>query len=568
MKSTFFAQLDQSVGETIYSLCRSTFATTGIGSFHNKSSLKPQKPGESRKYMRVLVGLLVAVSVVFQARPAPFTFVARARQLSGSDQPPSIVYQEKTWEGTNTVVIVCDMWDAHWCKGATARVKEMAPRMNEFLQKARALGMLIVHAPSGTMKHYEGYPQRRRAQEARRSSSGTDLNRWRPLDKAREGMLPIDDSDGGCDDTPQCAQASPWQCQIETIQIALEDAISDSGEEIMGLLCERGIENVILLGVHANMCVLGRPFGIRAMVGAGKNVLLVRDLTDTMYNSRKHPFVSHFAGTDLVIEHIERNWCPTITSADMLGGKEFRFANDNRPIVAMIIGESEYHTWETLPAFASDELLKAGLRTEYVVASPSADDYQFKNFRILGDANLILVSARRRAMPPEMASLLKKHIELGKPVVGIRTASHAFALRGTVGSTRAAAGFEQWPEFDAEVLGGNYSGHHGADRLTTVRVVPEALGHPVLKGVESNSWTSSASLYKTSPLKPGTQVLLTGEISGEPSEPVAWVNFAGTRRSRVFYTSLGHPSDFSNTAFRRLLKNGILWALGMDTQGN
>jgi hypothetical protein len=93
---------------------------------------------------------------------------------------------------------------------------------------------------------------------------------------------------------------------------------------------QRGIENVIVMGVHGNMCVLGRPFAIRQMVKQGKNVVLVRDMTDTMYNSRKSPFVSHFAGTDLIVEHIEKYWCPSITSVDFLGGEPFHFQADKR----------------------------------------------------------------------------------------------------------------------------------------------------------------------------------------------------------------------------------------------
>ena len=53
------------------------------------------------------------------------------------------------------------------------------------------------------------------------------------------------------------------------------------------------------------MCVLGRPFGIRQMTDLGKNVALMRDMTDTMYNPEKRPMVDHFAGTDLVVEHVE-----------------------------------------------------------------------------------------------------------------------------------------------------------------------------------------------------------------------------------------------------------------------
>jgi len=59
-------------------------------------------------------------------------------------------------------------------------------------------------------------------------------------------------------------------------------------------------------------------------------VALVRDLTDTMYNPKRKPFVDHFAGTDLVVEHIEKHWCPTVTSDQVLGGAPFRFAQSPR----------------------------------------------------------------------------------------------------------------------------------------------------------------------------------------------------------------------------------------------
>ena len=91
-----------------------------------------------------------------------------------------------------------------------------------------------------------------------------------------------------------------------------------------------GIKNVILVGVHTNMCVLGRPFGLRRLASNAKNVVLCRDLTDTMYNPDMWPYVSHFEGTDLIIEHIEKWVCPTITSDQLLGDEPFRFENDTR----------------------------------------------------------------------------------------------------------------------------------------------------------------------------------------------------------------------------------------------
>ncbi|HEV8542642.1 MAG TPA: cysteine hydrolase family protein, partial [Verrucomicrobiae bacterium] len=214
--------------------------------------------------------------------------------------------EEKTveWDPRKTAIIICDMWDQHWCKGATERVGEVAPRMNEVIKVARAKGVFIIHSPSDTMKFYEGTPQRKRAQAAPAANPPVPLQRWCKLDPSREAPLPIDDSDGGCDDEPQCKTYTAWKHEISALEIADEDAITDTAEAF-NLLQQRGIDNVIVMGVHANMCVLGRPFSIRQMVGEGKNVLLMRDMTDTMYNSRMRPFVNHFRGTDLIVQHVE-----------------------------------------------------------------------------------------------------------------------------------------------------------------------------------------------------------------------------------------------------------------------
>jgi hypothetical protein len=71
------------------------------------------------------------------------------------------------------------------------------------------------------------------------------------------------------------------------------------------------------MGVHTNICILNRAFGVREMTKLGFNVVVARDLTDAMYDPRKRPFVSHARGTELVVEHIECNWCPSILSEDL-----------------------------------------------------------------------------------------------------------------------------------------------------------------------------------------------------------------------------------------------------------
>lgn len=240
------------------------------------------------------------------------------------------VTNQLTWEASGTAVVICDMWDHHWCKGASARVAEMAPRMNRVITELRQRGVLIIHCPSETMKFYEGTAGRKLAQAAVPVPVKTPLQGWCALDSGKEPPLPIDDSDGGCDDSPQCQQGSPWTREIEALAIQPGDAITDN-TEAYSLMRQRGITNVIVMGVHQNMCVLGRPFSIRQMVYQGQNVLLMRDLTDSMYNSRSRPWVDHFTGNDLVSWHIEKYWCPTITSDQIIGGRPFRFAADTKP---------------------------------------------------------------------------------------------------------------------------------------------------------------------------------------------------------------------------------------------
>ena len=85
-----------------------------------------------------------------------------------------------------TAIIICDMWDQHWCKGATERVAEIAPRMNEVVSAARKRGIFIIHAPSETMEFYKDTPQRKRAIEAPPSKAPAEIGRWRRLDQQKE----------------------------------------------------------------------------------------------------------------------------------------------------------------------------------------------------------------------------------------------------------------------------------------------------------------------------------------------------------------------------------------------
>ncbi len=505
----------------------------------------------------ILAGLLFTANLVALAGE-PITLHTRARTRPAADATtPPIVEKQVQWDPARTAVVICDMWDKHHCPDATERVGEMAPRMNEVLKAARDRGMLIIHCPSDTLGFYQDHPGRKLAQAAPKVETQVPLQGWCSLNGVKEPPLPIDDSDGGCDGCPECPGYGAWKRQHPALEIMGGDAITDSAEAFY-LMRQRGIANVIVMGVHINMCVLGRPFAIRQMVAQGQNVLLMRDLTDSMYNHRMPPYVSHFRGTELVVEHIEQYWCPSITSADFLGGEPFRFQGDVKKRIAMIIGENEYHTWETLPEFARKELAWRGYQVSYVLASPTDGDSNFKNFEAIRDADLVVVSVRRRTPPKAMMELLRAHVAAGKPVVGIRTASHAFD------AAPASAEFAAWPTFDVDVLGGHYEGHYGnkppTAPHTVVTTVSANASHLVLTGVKAGEFRVTSHLYKNTHLAKTCVPLLRGQVEGNDIiEPVVWVNTAQDRR--VFYTSLGNPEDFQLPVFRRLLLNGILWCL-------
>lgn len=304
-------------------------------------------PAFSRRFGLLLLAVSLAsvplASLV--AAPASALKLELQRRVASAAADFKVTSKRQTWKAAETAIIVCDMWDLHHCKNAVMRVNDMAPRMNQVLETARQQGVFIIHAPSSCTKFYEGHPARLRARNAPPASTlPADIGQWcKQIPAEEKGKYPLDQSDGGEDDDPEeharwaeelaargLNPKAPWTRQIDVLKIHEQDAISDSGVEIWNLLEARGISNVILLGVHLNMCVSGRPFGLRQMAKNGKNVVLMRDLTDSMYNPKMWPFVDHYTGTDLFIEHVEKFICPTVTSDQILGGKPFRFSADTR----------------------------------------------------------------------------------------------------------------------------------------------------------------------------------------------------------------------------------------------
>jgi nicotinamidase-related amidase len=500
--------------------------------------------------MRTL--LLVLLTTSFACADDTFTLTTRKRveTAPGSGRHHTLT-TPATWNAKQTAIVVCDMWDKHWCPGATARVGEMVGRMNELLIAARKKGALIIHCPSDTMEFYNDTPQRKLARNAPKSEPKVPLERWCKLDAGKEGALPIDDSDGGCEELAKNYRA--WKQQHPTLTIEAGDAITDS-DEAYHLMRHRGITNVVVLGVHTNMCVLGRPFAIRQLTKQGLNVVLVRDLTDTMYNPAKKPFVSHFTGTDLVVEHIENHWCPTVTSVDFLGGTEFRFQDDKRPHLVVIAAEDEYKTEETLPAFALANLGKT-YRVSFVFAD-AKDKHRLPGLDVLSSADAVLLSVRRRPLVTADLDRVRKFVTSGKPLIAIRTSSHAFAPKK---GEKLPMGVGSWDTFDRDILGCEYTGHY-SNKLKTTVDAPTTMTHAVIADWPKNELTFTSWLYKSKLVANDAVPVLMGRVEGNV-EPVAWVRERSADRGRVFYTCLGHVDDFRDVHFAKLLRNGIAWTV-------
>jgi type 1 glutamine amidotransferase len=250
-------------------------------------------------------------------------------------------------------------------------------------------------------------------------------------------------------------------------------------------------------------------------------------------------------------------------------------AAESRPqkTLVFILAENEYQAWRTIPEFGQILEDKYGFRCEYLTSS--TDDKNPNRFFIpsiqkVKKADLVVVFARRRALPREQMQILKEYLDSGKPLIGIRTACHAFDANLVVpkeggapvaANVRLPEGLEQWKTFDKDVFGCSYHGHYEPGIVTVVTVNPEKKGHPLLTGVPE-TFDSPSWLYVVAPLAPTAEALMMGRIPGKDAEAVLLTN-TYKRGSRIVYTSLGHWDDFKLPAFQRILINSVFWTMKM-----
>jgi type 1 glutamine amidotransferase len=215
--------------------------------------------------------------------------------------------------------------------------------------------------------------------------------------------------------------------------------------------------------------------------------------------------------------------------------------------VALLSASAEYKSDESLAAF--QKFLETNFNAACTPIFGADKGDTLPGLEAIDSSDVMLLFARRVKLPPDQLDRVKKYFQAGKPVVGVRTASHAF---------------QNWIEFDKEVLGGNYQNHYGAGPEMRVSIVEKAKEHPILAGVKP--FTSHASLYKNTGHATDVELLLTG-ATAEHTEPLAWTRVHNG--GRVFYTSLGAPEDFANENFRRMIVNAVFWVAkrGVEARG-
>jgi putative membrane-bound dehydrogenase-like protein len=302
--------------------------------------------------------------------------------------------------------------------------------------------------------------------------------------------------------------------------------LTTNGRILNGLVVEETPKTVTLVDAKSERTVLARE-DVEEMKPSPQS-LMPEKLLDTLGEQEIRDLFAYLQGDGTV---------PAAPSPPTPRPRSGGEGSKSKPLrVCLVSGSLEYKSDESLSA------LQKYLEEHYPIRCSRAfrrTDDDLPGLQALDTCDVMLLFTRRLTISGEQLERVQRYCRAGKPIVAVRTASHAF---------------QNWLALDREILGGDYRGHYGTGPLTQVRPVESAKQYPILAGVQP--FTSPGSLYKNPSLAPDAEVLLTGSIPGH-TEPVAWVR--QHHGGRAFYTSLGHPEDFKNEQFLRLLVNGLYW---------
>lgn len=220
-----------------------------------------------------------------------------------------LVEKEKTFTTSQVGVLVIGMWSGHQCLVADKILHELSPKVNSFLKTCRSKNMKVIFG----------------------SSSLTKLAKYAPLRKNMKGLsfvslvdkglsfppIPFDDSDGGVNEKNPNFKRDDVDLH-PSIEVSNTDAMSDNSKEILNYLNHHDIKLLLVVGVHTNMCVLDRPYGIKNLARYGFPMALVRDLTDPMVKPDGIKVKDRDDAKDKIVKFIEQYFCPSVDSRDFI----------------------------------------------------------------------------------------------------------------------------------------------------------------------------------------------------------------------------------------------------------
>jgi hypothetical protein len=220
-----------------------------------------------------------------------------------------ILFTNEKVDPVHVGVIAVDVWNYHWCKTATMRVDAIVPRMNKALAAARSLGMTVMLCPSDVVDNYVGYPQR---------EAVLALPLF-PVPAVSNVTCPTVPDAGGCAcGRERCAVNYGWDGMHPGLQIGEADLMPDTQAEVYAICKRNGLTHLIYVGFHTQVCLLGKPMGLKAMKSAGLNCQLARDMTDAHPGYDPARDFTPDLNTEQVVEHFEKYLAPTISLQDEL----------------------------------------------------------------------------------------------------------------------------------------------------------------------------------------------------------------------------------------------------------
>lgn len=250
--------------------------------------------------------------------------------------------------------------------------------------------------------------------------------------------------------------------------------------------------------------------------------------------------------------------------------------------VVLVAGDEEYRSEETCPMLAKILSQKHGFDCTVLFSVDPTEGYVDPNnqknipgTKALDNADLMIIGTRFRQLPEDQLAPFVTFLNAGKPVIGFRTATHAF-------SGSAKTGDFKWAEFGLNILGEKWVSHHGRHKVEGTRSVVEAANsaHEVLRGVGEIFATTDVYGIANLDQKAAT-ILLRGAVTetldpaskaidgpkNNPLMPLAWLREytspSGSAKGKAFCTTLGASVDFADENLRRLVVNTVYSLTGL-----